>query len=220
MSLNVIERQAIAVGVSVSDRRPWQRACKRGLDITGALILLVLTAPILATAILLIRLSYGAPVFFASKRLGLHGKPFRAWKLRTMRPDSEAWLQDRPELSAEFLKDVKLKDDPRVTALGRWLRRSSIDELPQLINVLAGEMSLVGPRIMLPEELERWGSYSSIRLSVPQGLTGLWQIYGRGNRYGARMSLDREYIENWSLALDLWILIRTVPAVFSGRGAI
>ncbi len=137
-----------------------------------------------------------------------------------MQPDSDAWLEDHPELAVKFLQDVKLIDDPRVTPIGRWLRRLSIDELPQLINVLKGEMSLVGPRIMLPDEIDRWGSYGSIRLSVPQGLTGLWQIYGRGKPYEARMSLDREYIENWSLGLDLWILIRTLPAVLSGRGAV
>lgn len=218
--MSVSERQAIAVDFSVRDRAPWQRSCKRGIDIAGAVSLLLLSAPILAIAILLIRLSTGAPVFFASARLGLNGEPFRAWKLRTMRTESEAWLQDHPEVSAEFLRDVKLRDDPRVTLMGRWLRRSSVDELPQLINVLKGEMSLVGPRIMLPHEIDRWGSYSSIRLSVPQGLTGLWQIYGRGTPYDSRMSLDREYIENWSLGLDLWILIRTVPAVLLGRGAV
>jgi lipopolysaccharide/colanic/teichoic acid biosynthesis glycosyltransferase len=219
-SLSVSESQAIGVDLSVSDRLLGQRICKRGIDIAGALSLVLLSAPILAIAILLIRLAYGAPVFFASRRLGLHGEPFRAWKLRTMRPDAEAWLEDQPELSAQFLQDVKLTDDPRVTPIGRWLRRLSIDELPQLINVLKGEMSLVGPRIMLPHEIDRWGSYGSIRLSVPQGLTGLWQIHGRGSPYEARLSLDREYIENWSLGLDLRILLRTVPALLSGRGAV
>lgn len=216
----VSERQATAFDLSVTDRTPWQRTCKRGIDLIGALILLLLTVPILAIAIFLVWLSHGAPVFFASKRLGLNGQPFSAWKLRTMRPHSETWLQDHPDLSEQFLRDVKLSDDPRVTPIGRWLRRTSIDELPQLINVLKGEMSLVGPRIMLPHEIERWGSYSSTRLSVPQGLTGLWQVNGRGNPYEARMSWDREYIENWSLGLDFWILIRTVPAVLFGRGAV
>ncbi|HXC76405.1 MAG TPA: sugar transferase [Candidatus Acidoferrum sp.] len=218
--MNASERSTFGFELSVADRTPWQRTCKRGIDLAGAVSLLLLSAPILAMAIILVRLSHGAPVFFASTRLGLNGEPFSAWKLRTMRLDAEGWLQDHPELSAQFHRDAKLNDDPRVTRIGRWLRRTSIDELPQLINVLKGEMSLVGPRVMLPHEIEHWGSYSSTRLSVPQGLTGLWQICARGNPYEARMSLDREYIENWSLGLDLWILIRTVPAVLSGRGAV
>jgi lipopolysaccharide/colanic/teichoic acid biosynthesis glycosyltransferase len=217
--VSVSERQEFGVHFSVSDRSRWQRLCKRGLDVAGALSLLLLSAPILAMAIVVMRLAYGRPVFFGSRRLGLNGQPFRAWKLRTMRHDADAWLQNHPELAAEYEVDVKLDGDPRVTRLGRWLRRSSMDELPQLINVLTGEMSLVGPRIMLPDEIARWGTYGSVRLSVPQGLTGLWQISGRGSSYEARLSLDREYIENWSPWLDLVILVRTVPAVLSGRGA-
>jgi lipopolysaccharide/colanic/teichoic acid biosynthesis glycosyltransferase len=137
-----------------------------------------------------------------------------------MRVDADGWLARQPQLLAQYQENVKLPDDPRVTRVGRILRKFSIDELPQLVNVLRGEMSLVGPRMLHPSELERYGDLGPERLAVKPGITGLWQVSGRQELdYGERVELDRRYLRERSLKLDIEILLQTIPAVLRGRGA-
>lgn len=193
---------------------------KRALDVVGAAALMVATAPLLLALLALIRLVDGAPALFVQTRVGRHGRPFRMVKLRTMVPGAEERL---PDLRARNEVDgpaFKLRADPRVTRLGRLLRRSSLDELPQLWHVLRGEMSLVGPRPALPEEVEGWPAEARRRLAVRPGLTGLWQVSGRAALPWDRwIATDLAWLSSWSLAGDLLLLARTVPAVLSGRGA-
>lgn len=153
-------------------------------------------------------------------RTGLHGRTFRMFKLRSMRVGAEALRQDLDAVNEVDGPVFKLRQDPRITGLGRWLRRTSLDELPQLLNVLRGDMSLVGPRPPLPDEVAEYEPWQLRRLSMRPGLTGLWQVSGRSAVPFERwMALDLEYIDRWSLWLDLELLLRTVPAVVSGRGA-
>ncbi|HRA21513.1 MAG TPA: sugar transferase, partial [Anaerolineae bacterium] len=152
--------------------------------------------------------------------LGLGGKPFDAFKFRSMRVDGDAILAGQPELRAELAREQKLKEDPRVTRAGRFLRRSSLDELPQVFNVLRGEMSIVGPRMISPEEHERYGQWDLNLLTVKPGITGLWQVSGRSDlSYDERVRLDMNYIRNWTIWQDLQILLQTLPAVLLRRGA-
>lgn len=200
---------------------------KRTVDITGALIGLILLFPLYAVTALLVWMDSRGPVVHRRRVLarqtlgdGFSVETFDAFKFRTMRPDADSYLRSCPELYAEYLKEHKLKEDPRVTRLGRFLRRTSIDELPQLVNILRGQMSLVGPRMITPEELERYGIHQSRLLSVKPGLTGLWQVSGRTNvGYDERVRLDMLYIEHRSLTLDIQILMRTVYCVLKGCGA-
>jgi lipopolysaccharide/colanic/teichoic acid biosynthesis glycosyltransferase len=153
--------------------------------------------------------------------IGLNGRQFHAYKLRTMRLDADAWLLEHPDLLAKYQTQVKLAQDPRVTGVGRILRALSIDELPQLLNVLCGEMSLVGPRMIHPDELPRYGDIAAQRLSIRPGITGLWQVSGRQDlSYETRIRLDAEYLANRSVWLDLKILFRTLPAVLKRQGAV
>src|SRR3984885_13758777 len=192
---------------------PIRHALKRVLDIIGATLLGVVFAPlILAVAVLLRR--EGGPVIFRHRRVGRNGKAFDCLKFRSMVPDADRALRqllDRhPELRAEWLRDHKLRDDPRVTGVGRFLRRTSLDELPQLWNVIRGEMSLVGPRPVVREELLRYGRCAGIYLSARPGVTGLWQVKGRTNaNYRRRVALDVYYIRRNNLILDLYVLFKT-----------
>jgi lipopolysaccharide/colanic/teichoic acid biosynthesis glycosyltransferase len=196
------------------------RRVKRAFDLTVALTGLVTTAPLLIGAAALIRLTGGAPVLFAQERVGLRGRRFRLLKLRTMIPAAEAQrsgLASRNELAGP---PFKIRDDPRITPVGRLLRRFSIDELPQLVNVLKGEMSIVGPRPPTPDEVALYQPWQLRRLAVTPGLTCTWQISGRSLvDFDDWVRLDLEYIDRWSLARDFAIILRTVPAVLSGRGA-
>lgn len=200
----------------------WSLVAKRILDVIGSFFLLVMTLPIMLGIALLIRLTSAGPVIFSQNRSGLHGRPFRMYKFRTMVTNAEqarAELEDRNEMSGPVFK---VKNDPRVTPVGRWLRRLSLDELPQLWNVMRGEMSLVGPRPLPVYETANFGDVSQRRrMSVRPGLTCLWQIRGRNeiNDFRDWVSLDLEYIDRWSLWLDLQILARTVPVVLFGWGA-
>jgi len=152
--------------------------------------------------------------------VGLGGKLFDAFKFRTMVVNAEALLEQNPALKEAFRQNYKLRDDPRVTRVGRILRRWSLDELPQLFNVLRGEMSLVGPRMLTPEEISRYGRWALNLLTVKPGITGLWQVSGRADLpYSERVRLDLFYIRNYSLWLDLAILAQTIPAVIRKRGA-
>jgi exopolysaccharide biosynthesis polyprenyl glycosylphosphotransferase len=200
----------------------WELLFKGALDRIGAAILLVLSSPAWLIAIIGIRFGSRGPVFFKQERAGLYGKPFTMWKFRTMHTDAES---RREELEAHNEMDgpvFKIKHDPRIFAFGRWLRRMSIDELPQLINVLRGEMSLVGPRPLPVYEINRIEKHAQRRrLSVKPGLTCLWQVTGRNGikNFDEWVALDLKYIDNWSLWLDVKILAQTVPAVLRGAGA-
>ncbi len=194
---------------------------KRGLDIFGAVIGIGLAWPLLILAAILIKLEDGGPVFFVQRRVGMQGKLFSMFKLRTMRVGAERELEQVLPLSAIQGPAYKIPNDPRITRVGRFLRRWSLDELPQLINILAGDMSLVGPR---PEQVwvvEQYGVEQKKRLLVKPGLTGPMQIQGRGLlETDERARLELDYVEHGSLSRDLLILIRTIPEVISGRGAL
>jgi exopolysaccharide biosynthesis polyprenyl glycosylphosphotransferase len=201
-------------------RKPLQRALKRLLDIVVSAAALAVLLPILLTAALAVALTSPGPVFFAQQRVGMRGRHFRMLKFRSMRVDAEklrSELQHRNERSGPAFK---LRDDPRVTRVGRWLRKYSIDELPQLVNVLRGEMSLVGPRPALPEEVAHYAAWQRRRLSVRPGLTCVWQVSGRDAvSFGSWMVMDMRYIDHWSLGEDLMLILRTLPVVVSGKGA-
>lgn len=199
---------------------------KRLIDIVGALVGLVLLAPVFAALAALVVLDSGGPAFHRRRVLARQGyeggepQGFDAFKFRTMHQNADEILRRDPDLMRRYQKDFKLKDDPRVTRIGDRLRRTSLDELPQLWNVLKGQMTLVGPRMICPAELEKYGDNAAKLLSVKPGLTGLWQVSGRQHiSYPERVRLDMWYIDNRSLTLDLEILVRTVGCVLTGRGA-
>ncbi|ESU46381.1 undecaprenyl-phosphate galactose phosphotransferase [Streptomyces sp. HCCB10043] len=193
---------------------------KNVLDRAGALFGLLALAPLLLAVALSVRLSSRGPVFHRQVRQGQHNRPFTMWKFRTMVADAE---QLKAQLAVVNEVDgplFKMRSDPRVTPVGRMLRRTSIDELPQLLNVLLGHMSLVGPRPPLPEEASRYDEREHRRLAVKPGLTGLWQVSGRSDlSWQETVSLDLWYVDNWSVAADMGLLARTVRAVTDGRGA-
>ncbi|MDR1862608.1 MAG: undecaprenyl-phosphate galactose phosphotransferase WbaP [Treponema sp.] len=202
----------------------WNLAIKRFMDllIVGLGGLLIL--PFLLVIALFVKLSSSGPVLYGHSRLGLNGKSFKALKFRSMVADADKKLESllalNPELKAEWEASQKLKEDPRVTAIGRLLRRTSFDEFPQLFNILRGEMSLVGPRPVTEAEIERYGENYRHIFSVKPGLTGLWQVSGRSDTdYTERVSYDSYYLQSWSVWLDLWILYRTPGAILKGRGA-
>ncbi|MBI4214158.1 MAG: sugar transferase [Chloroflexi bacterium] len=193
---------------------------KRALDVLLSLILIVALGPGLILLAIAVRLDSAGPIFFWQTRLGRDGEPFRCVKFRSMRVGAEkeqAALQALNEADGPIFK---MRDDPRLTRVGRYLRRTSLDELPQLWNVLRGEMSLIGPRPPIPEEVERYEDWHRRRLEVVPGITGLWQVSGRSElNFDEMVMLDLYYIENWSLGLDFQILARTLPTVLAGRGA-
>jgi len=200
--------------------RSLELRVKRWIDLTIALVALTLLAPLLATLVLVLTIDSPGPALYRRRVLGRGGKTFDAFKLRTMFCDGDAILATHPDLQARLDAEHKLDEDPRITRCGRWLRRLSLDELPQLWNVLRGEMSLVGPRMISPPELERYGARGKTLLTVQPGLTGLWQVSGRSDlSQSARVQLDLAYVEQRRLALDLQLLLRTVPAVLCCRGA-
>jgi len=202
----------------------WNLAIKRFLDLflvsVGGLIIL----PFLLLIALAVKISSPGPVLYGHRRLGLNGKYFWAYKFRSMIIDAEKKLESvleaDPRLREEWEVNHKLKDDPRVTKIGKLLRRTSFDEFPQLLNILKGEMSLVGPRPITDPEIEKYGENSRRILTVKPGLTGLWQVSGRSDTdYAERVSHDLYYIQSWSVWLDLWILYRTPGAILKGKGA-
>jgi lipopolysaccharide/colanic/teichoic acid biosynthesis glycosyltransferase len=198
---------------------------KRAMDLAGSIGGLILLSPLLALVGFLVRLESRGPILFRQPRMGLNGRVFLCLKFRTMVPDAEQRLRDleaRNESAGGVL--FKIKDDPRVTALGRFLRRTSLDELPQLWNVLVGEMSLVGPRPLQLRDSEKLADLDSRgyaqRLSVVPGITGPWQVAGRSNLDSHRMlDLDLDYVTKWSMATDLQILFKTISVVLGGKGA-
>jgi exopolysaccharide biosynthesis polyprenyl glycosylphosphotransferase len=191
---------------------------KRVLDVVVAGVGLIVLSPLLAAVALVVRLRDGAPVLFFQERVGLHGRPFRVVKFRTMEVGAEERLLELAADNEISGPAFKVTNDPRITRTGRWLRRTSIDELPQLWNVLRGEMSLVGPRPPLPSEVEGYDLWHRRRLSMKPGITGLWQVGKRHERdFNRWVEADLEYIDRWSLWLDVKILARTIPAAMEGR---
>ena len=204
--------------------RRWPaRLTKRLFDTSTAAILLVLVSPVMLLIALALKIE-GGNVLFAHQRIGKNGRKFYCYKFRSMVPNAEQQLQkllqQNPSLNEEWSKEHKLKDDPRISKLGDFLRRTSLDELPQLLNVIKSEMSLVGPRPIVHEELQKYGLEKSYYLMVRPGMTGLWQVSGRNNvDYETRVYLDAWYVKNWSLWYDLAILFKTIKVVLEKRGA-
>lgn len=195
---------------------------KRWLDILVSVPALVLATPLLLATAALIRADSRGPILFRQQRVGHLGRPLLCWKFRTMVDGADSLLQRDARLRAEFDAAWKLRQDPRVTRVGRWLRKASIDELPQLVHVVRGEMSLVGPRPVQPAELKRqFGPWAPTVISVKPGLTGLWQVSGRSSvSYRERVALDVEYVRRRSIGYDIYLLLRTIPAVLGGKGAV
>lgn len=214
------------LGLEVRQRLllPGPRLTKFLIDLAATLIGGLVILPMISIIALLIYCDSPGPVFYSQLRIGQGGEYFKAWKFRTMVKDADrvlqTYLEHHPELRVAWQKDQKLRNDPRVTRIGRFLRRTSLDELPQLWNILRGEMSLVGPRPIVDEEIERYGDKFELYKKVIPGLTGLWQVSGRNNiTYEERVSLDAYYVRNWSVWLDVYILLRTVWVVVTGEGA-
>jgi exopolysaccharide biosynthesis polyprenyl glycosylphosphotransferase len=200
--------------------KPYQMAAKRIIDVFVSSCVLILLSPLLAVVALLIKLGSPGPILFRQERVGLCGRPFHMLKFRSMVVDAEARQQHLMHRNEQTGPVFKIKDDPRITRVGRVLRKFSIDELPQFINVLRGEMAIVGPRPPLPSEVAKYELWQRRRLSVRPGLTCLWQVSGRNNiSFEEWMYLDMRYIDHWSLAEDLKLILKTVPVVVSGRGA-
>ncbi len=203
---------------------PFNRFLKRIFDIVLSALGLVVLSPLFGVVALAVKLDSPGPVFYGHTRLGRNGVPFKAWKFRSMVRNSgeilAALLARDPVAKAEWEREFKLRNDPRVTRIGEFLRRSSLDEFPQLLNVLRGEMSLVGPRPIIAKEIEKYGSYYNLVASVRPGLSGLWQVSGRSEAdYEERVAYDTYYIQSWSVWLDLYIMFRTVGVVIGGKGA-
>jgi lipopolysaccharide/colanic/teichoic acid biosynthesis glycosyltransferase len=196
-----------------------QRWGKSFLDYAGAGMLIVVLSPVFLIIGALVVLEGGWPILYRRRVVGRKGE-FDAFKFRSMRNDADAILAADAALQAEFEQNYKLKDDPRLTRLGPLLRTSSLDELPQLFNVLRGEMSLVGPRMKTASEVERYGRWKEVVLSVKPGITGYWQVHGRQKvDYDERIKMDMYYVRNWSLAMDLRILLKTPLKVLRKEGA-
>ena len=213
----------VSVSERYTERLNASKIIKRLIDVIGSLALLVLFSPLFLVVALMVSLD-GGPVFYRHKRIGRDGKPFGCLKFRTMILGAEACLNEylsyHPEQRREWEQDQKLAFDPRVTAISNVLRRLSLDELPQLVNVLVGEMSLVGPRPVTEGELKHYGAAASAYLAVRPGLTGPWQASGRNDvSYATRVAMDEAYVRNFSLWNDIVILLRTPGVVLSKKGA-
>ncbi len=206
-----------AIGTG-SKNPPVGGLLKRILDLIIATTALVMAAPVMIVVALLIKMTAGGPAVFSHSRVGFGGKPFSCYKFRSMVANSEdvlkSYLEANPNIRMEWEKTHKIRNDPRVTFLGRMLRKSSLDELPQLYNIIRGDMSCVGPRPIVKEELLRYGDHVGEYLRTRPGLTGLWQVSGRSSMdYANRVALDSQYVRNWSVWFDIAILFRTIFAV-------
>jgi lipopolysaccharide/colanic/teichoic acid biosynthesis glycosyltransferase len=209
-----------ATGQSSSGSASMYLVAKRGVDICVSFVLLVLMSPVLLLLAVLVKASSKGPVFFAHRRLGRDGREFYCLKFRTMIDNAEEHLKRDAQLRQRFEEKFKLEDDPRITPLGAFLRRTSLDELPQLLHVLRGEMSLVGPRPIVEAELSKYSIYAKKLLSVKPGLSGLWQVCGRSDTtYPQRVIMDMHYIDHRCLSLDFRLLVLTASAVVRKSGA-
>lgn len=219
--LDKLEEEKI-ISVYYGKINGWQYSLKRVMDVLLSLILIVILSPVFMVVALLIKITSPGPVFFVQERLGVNKRRFRLYKFRTMIPDAE-----KKQAELEYLNEMdgaafKIRNDPRITPIGRFFRKMSIDELPQLFNVLKGDMSLVGPRPHSVRDYEEFDQdWHRRRFSIRPGITCLWQVTGRNDvSFSKWMELDMEYIDNWSLGLDLKILVKTIPAVLRGSGAV
>ncbi len=202
----------------------YNRAWKRLFDLTLSILGMVVVLPAGLVICLLIYLDSPGPVMFSHRRVGQHGREFPCYKFRSMVPNAEdvleKYLASHPEARAEWERDFKLKDDPRVTKVGAFLRKTSLDELPQLLNVIKGEMSLVGPRPIVQAEIEKYGDYFYDFCLVPPGITGIWQVNGRSDTgYDERVRMDSWYVHNWSVWIDMVYLLKTIGVVLERKGA-
>jgi lipopolysaccharide/colanic/teichoic acid biosynthesis glycosyltransferase len=198
----------------------WQLAVKRSIDIVASAVLLLLLVPVLFLIAAAIRLTSWGPVLYVQERIGRDGRPFRMYKFRSMHVRHDLTREELLALNEVTGPMFKIRCDPRLTRVGRWLRASSVDELPQLLNVLWGDMSMVGPRPPLPEEYAVFGPRERARLSVKPGITCIWQVSGRSDLdFDTWVEMDLEYISTWTLRRDLGLLVRTIPAVLTARGA-
>ena len=224
-SVYAIERELVSTRESRQWRGiEWNGAAIRAIDLTVAATAIIFFAPLMLVLALLIYAANPGPVVFAQRRIGRGGRIFRCYKFRSMAVDAEARLQELlrndPVARAEWDRDQKLRDDPRIVGIGGFLRKSSLDELPQLFNVLLGEMSLVGPRPIIEAEAPRYGRYIAHYCSVRPGVTGLWQVSGRNNTtYRRRVALDVTYSRSRTAAMNLRLLAATVPCVLLSRGS-
>ena len=208
------------IATSANSHSRYSRFSKRFLDVVASCIGLASLAPLFVLLPVLIKLESDGPVIYKRGVIGKDDIPFSAYKFRTMVDDAETILENDPELAECFLECFKLKKDPRITKVGYFLRKYSLDEIPQLINVLRGQMSLIGPRMMTNLELERYGEHRDLVLSVKPGLSGLWQVSGRQDvSFERRVKLDVDYVVNWSLWKDITILYKTFRVVLNGEGA-
>lgn len=204
----------------LSQQRRLALFIKRGVDIVGSLLFLSAVLPLFPLIALAIRLSSKGPIFFRPRIIGYRGRDFWAYKFRTMRADAFESLLSDPELLSQYKQNLKIVNDPRVTRVGRILRRTSLDELPQLVNVLRGDMSLVGPRMLAQLELEKFGEFRNKILSVRPGMAGLWVASGRQTlSFERRVELELQYVDNWSLWLDLKCFCRTLSIAVRMVGA-
>jgi exopolysaccharide production protein ExoY len=197
---------------------------KRSFDVTAAACALIFFSPLFLMIMALVKMTDNGPAFYGHSRIGHNGRVFKCMKFRTMAVNGDellrAYLLNNPEAQEEWRKTRKLKDDPRVTTVGKVLRKLSLDELPQLLNIIRGEMSVVGPRPVVDEELKVYDSSAVYYLRTRPGLTGLWQISGRNDvSYESRIAFDTHYVQNWSLFRDIAIIVKTIPAVCLARGS-
>ena len=214
----------LLVNVKNNLSRPYYRFLKRVFDTVLTLAGMIVFLPIGLIIAAFIYISDPGPILFAHRRVGQHGKEFPCYKFRSMVVNAEEalqeYLKDNPEAQEEWNRDFKLKNDPRITKIGHFLRKTSLDELPQLLNVLKGEMSLVGPRPIVQAEVEKYGEYIQDFYLVPPGITGVWQVSGRSDTtYDERVQMDSWYVHNWSVWIDIVYLVKTVTAVLQRKGA-
>jgi exopolysaccharide biosynthesis polyprenyl glycosylphosphotransferase len=224
LSLSRIDMEAIEgiplIGIKQVSLNTIQRLITRAVDITVSLFLMIVGSPFWLCIALAVRINSPGEIIFKQKRIGLNGRPFQFYKFRSMYENADQMLAELWAKNEAQGPIFKMKEDPRVTPIGKLLRRTSLDEFPQLINVLKGEMSLVGPRPPLPSEVAQYEEWQKGRLAIKPGLTGLWQVRGRSNlSFDEGVLMDLYYIENWSLRLYFQILFRTIPAVMFRLGA-
>ena len=213
-----------ASALGLNNDAPCGARIKRVFDVVLAFLAIILLSPLLIGLALVIRLSDGGPAFFGHSRIGYSGETFKCWKFRSMMPNSTALLNEyllaNPAAARQWQNHRKLRDDPRVTPLGQLLRKYSVDELPQLFNILIGDMSFVGPRPIEAAEIEKFGRSIGHYVRARPGLTGIWQVSGRSSLdYKRRVVMDRYYVMHWSLLLDMALIIKTVPVAMGARGA-
>jgi len=218
------DERLVMLKISNNLQRRYNRLIKRIFDLTTSLLGLIVFIPVGIIISIMIYKDSPGPVLFSHKRIGKNGREFACYKFRSMVMDSQAMLEkylaENPEAREEWEKDFKLKDDPRVTKIGAFLRKTSLDELPQIFNVIKGEMSLVGPRPIIKDEIVKYGEYINDFYLVPPGITGLWQVSGRSDTtYEERVEMDSWYVRNWSIWIDLVLLIKTVMVVLQRKGA-